>query len=227
MSASQSESQRSTVTAALMEPCALFLSSGALNAPLPPFSGDRTKDFPEVIAWVTSVLRLRCDVTEDLSQVWWRHIQAWPKPDFLLSHHKVRCCDSGCWCDYLSSQTELQSSKQEPTTLRRENLRPTTTSEEKKANLNKETDLFILDDDSKPEWWHHYSRPKGRLVQMKQRSSLILCSFSRFSGITFCKSQILNGSKVFLGFIGRYIEGTTFILSVTLPDSLFLPNDGG
>lgn len=65
------------------------------------------------------------------------------------------------------------------------------------GNLNNRTDLFIREDDSKPEWWWHYSRPKGRLVQMKQRSSLILCSFSRFNGIKFCRSQILNGSEVF------------------------------
>lgn len=107
----------------------------------------------------------------------------------------MRGCDRGCWCDYLSSQTELQSSKQAPTTPRREkDLHPTTTFGKKKANLNNWTDLFIFEDDSKGELWLHSSRPKGRLLQMKQRASKILGGFSRFSGIKFCESQIPNGS---------------------------------
>lgn len=196
----QSESQRSEMTDGRSS------SDGAAHGCLQ-FGGSKRfvvptflktgPEFGEIIAWVTPVFRLRRDVTEDLSQVRRGHIQAWQKVDFLLLHQKMRRCDCGCWCDYFSSQTELQSSKQAPSTRRRENLCPNTTSEEKKGNLNNWADLFILQDDSKPEWWHRYSRPKCCLVQMKQHRSLILCSFSRFSGIKFCKSQILNESEVF------------------------------
>lgn len=117
---------------------------GALNALLPPFFLE-TKTFPEVIAWVTSVLRRRRDATEDLSQVRQRHVQAWPKPDFLLSHQKTRLW-LPMWLFIKSNRiTVIETGTNDSEEGK------STTSGEKKAHLNKRIDLFIWEDDSKPE----------------------------------------------------------------------------